>query len=144
MRVTVRQAIARPPEEVFEYLADASNNPSWQSGMVACTWEGDGPIALGSRYRQQAKMMGRPIVSLFEVTAFEAGRSISIATIESSFPIQVTRGVEPTADGCIAEAIVSGEPSGCFALLGPLMKPMLRGSVTRDYKRLGILMESRR
>ncbi|MCP4872585.1 MAG: hypothetical protein GY898_28170 [Proteobacteria bacterium] len=142
MKVTIRQPIKRPAAEVFEYLADASNNPKWQKGMVACTWEGDGPIAVGSRYRQEAQMMGKPIVSLFEVTALEPGRSVSIATIESTFPIQVTRSVEETPDGCVAQADVSGEPGGCFALLGPLMGPMLRSAVTKDYKRLASLLES--
>lgn len=143
MQVTIRQAIKRPAAEVFEYLADASNNPTWQKGMVSCTWEGDGPIAVGSRYRQEAGFLGKSILSRFEVTDFEPGIRVSIATIESTFPIQVTRSVEPTDDGCVAQAQVSGEPSGCLKLMGPLMGPMLRNSVSKDYKRLAALLEAR-
>ncbi len=143
VRVVIRQPIGRPADEVFEFLADSTNNPTWQKGMTSCRWQGDGPIGLGSRYEQVAGFMGKTITSLFEVTAFEPGRSISIKTIESSFPIAVTRSVEETAQGCVAIAEVSGEPSGCLVLLGPMMRPMLRSSVAKDYRALKALLESR-
>ncbi len=142
IEVTIRQKIERPADEVFAFLADASNNPRWQKGMVACTWEEDA-IGVGAHYRQEARFLGRPIVSRFVVTAYEPGRSISIETVESTFPIQVTRSVEPDGDGCVAQAVVSGEPAGVFKLFGPLMKPMLEGSVTKDYARLASLLEAR-
>lgn len=142
VQVVIHQTIARPADEVFRFLADSTNNPTWQKGMTACRWQGDGPIGLGSRYEQAAQFMGKTITSLFEVVAFEDGRSITIETIESSFPIKVTRSVEPTPDGCVVTAQVSGEPSGCLVLLGPLMKPLLRGSVAKDYRALRKLLEA--
>ena len=38
----------RPADEVFAYLADAENNPTWQGGMVRCEWRTDPPLRVGS------------------------------------------------------------------------------------------------
>ena len=141
IQVLIKQAIDRPAAEVFAFLADASNNPKWQKGMVSCRWTDEGPIQVGAHYQQEARFLGRAIVSKFVVTELIEGRSISIKTVESTFPIQVTRSVEKTPTGCVAIAEVSGEPSGIFKLLGPLMRPMLESSVKKDYRRLRELLE---
>lgn len=137
IEVTSRVDIDRPADEVFAYVADASNNPQWQDGMVDCRWVTEPPIGVGSVYEQEARMLGRPITSTFEVVAFEPGRSISIETIESTFPIAVTRSVEPLdGDRCRVSAVVRGDASGVFRLGEPLMKRMVQRSVRGDYRRL--------
>lgn len=145
LEVTSSVDIARPIDVVFLYLADPVNNPAWQQGMQRCAWRTDGPIAVGSIYEQHATMMGRDIESVFEVTAWQdAGdeRSISIATIESTFPIQVTRTVVANGDGCTASAIVRGDASGVFKLAEPLMRRMVQRSVRGDYDRLKEVLEA--
>lgn len=144
MQITSSTIIDRPADEVFAYVADFSNNPTWQQGMRSCTWTTEPPIGVGSRYEQEAAMLGRPVRSTFEVTGYEEGRSISIATIESTFPIQVTRTVEPLADGRTkVSAAVGGGPEGLLGRLAePLMKRMVKRSVDGDYARLKALLEA--
>jgi len=133
--------IQRPAAEVFDYIADFENNPLWQGGMETCMWTSDGPIAVGSTYEQVAKFMGRPILTTFKVTALEPGRSISIESIVSTFPIQVTRNVEPSGDGsCRVTANVAGQPPLLMRLM-PGMNWMVKRSVTQDYARLKELLE---
>ncbi|MDX1659534.1 MAG: SRPBCC family protein [Nitriliruptorales bacterium] len=130
-------AIDRPADEVFAVLADAENNPSWQGGMERCEWVTEPPIREGSVYEQEARMMGKPITSTFEVIDLEPGRSITIRTIESTFPIEVTRSVEPRGDdSCVARAYVTGDPSGVFKLAAPVLRKMVERSVRADYRRL--------
>lgn len=142
MQIRSEVVIDRPAEAVFAYVADFENNPRWQSGMRTCTWITEPPIRVGSRYEQEAEMFGRPVRSTFEVTAFEPGRSISIASIESTFPIQVTRSVEPVGEGrARVTADVGGGPGGLARLLNPLMRRMVKRSVDGDYARLKELLE---
>lgn len=143
MQVTSEVRIERPADEVFGFIADAENNPEWQGGMQSCRWLTDAPIGVGSRYAQHAAFLGRDIESLFEVVSFEPGRSITIETIESTFPIRVTRSVEPRTEGsCVVRAEVSGEPGGLFRFASPLLKRMVRRSVRKDYARLVELLEA--
>ncbi len=142
MEITSGVEIARPAEEVFAVVADFARNPEWQGGMEHCAWTTPPPHGVGSRYAQRARFLGRPIVTEFEVTAYEPGRSVSIASVQSTFPIQVTRTVEPLGpERCRVTARVRGEPGGLFRLLGPLLRAMVKRSVDRDYAALRRLLE---
>lgn len=135
--------ISRPSAEVFEYLADMTNNPHWQRGMQSCEWTSDAPLGVGSTYDQVATFLGKEIRSSFEVTEFEPGRKIRIATTSGAMPIDVTRMVEGAGDEkCRVTAIVRGDPSGLFRIAAPLMRAMVGRSVRQDYRRLQELLEA--
>lgn len=144
MHLSAKREIARPADEVFAFFSDASNNPRWQKGMISCEWTSPPPIGEGSTYQQQARFMGRQIVSSFVVTEFRAGRLITIETTESTFPISVVRGVEPIdAATCRVSADISGGPDNwLIRLIGPLVEKRAQKSVDADYDRLIQLLES--
>jgi len=143
METTTSIDIERPAAEVFDYVADMSNNPNWQRGQVICTWTSQPPIGVGSTYDQEAKFVGTTLTSSFEVTEFEPGRLIRIMTTSGNMPIDVTRVVEPVApQSCRVTATVRGQPPLVMRLLGPLLRAMLRNSVRRDYVTLKSLLES--
>lgn len=131
------------PEAIFDFLADMSNNPTWQKGMQECRWTSDPPLQLGSTYDQVARFLGKEIVSSFVVTEFEPGHRIRIQTTSGTMPIDVTREVVTVADGrSSVSATVRGDPTGVFRLAAPMMRLMVHRSVTRDYRRLKELLES--
>lgn len=143
MLLSARRHIDRPASEVFEFFADAANNPQWQRGMKSCAWTTPQPIGIGARYRQTASFLGRPIESVFEVTEYEPGQMIRIETVESTFPIQVTRTVEPVDGGsCTVTAHITGGPN-VPGFLEPFLGRMAQRSVDRDYDQLVLLLGSR-
>ena len=142
MQITSSVDIAASPEEVFAWLSDFERNPQWQGGMKSARFTSEGPVAVGSTYEQVASFLGRRIETTFEVVAFEADRSITIASTSGTFPITVTRSVEPIEGGTRVHADVAGEPGGLFKLAGPLLARMVRKSVDGDYARLKELLEA--
>ncbi|MEM7288593.1 MAG: SRPBCC family protein [Actinomycetota bacterium] len=141
--ITASIEIGRPADEVFAYLADMANNPTWQKGQQSCEWTSDPPLRLGSTYDQVASFLGKTIRSSFEVTEFEDGRLIRIVSTGGSMPIDVTRSVEPIGDDrCRVHARVRGEAPRAMRLLGPVLDRLVRSSVTKDYRRLKELLES--
>jgi uncharacterized protein YndB with AHSA1/START domain len=140
----VTRPINRPAAEVFDFLANAANNPRWQKGMRSCVWTSSGGLRLGATYRQEARFLGRTLRNDFEVIAYEPGRSVTIRSTGGSFPITVRRSVEPTGPhSSEATAEISGEPGGFFRLAGPLLRRLAQRSVDADYDRLRGLLESR-
>lgn len=140
--VTASVEIDRPSGEVFDYIADMANNPAWQRGQERCTWTSEPPLRLGSTYDQEARFLGRRIVSSFEVTELEPGRRIRIVSTAGPMPIDVTRTVEPLdGDRCRVLAEVTGQPPGAFRFLGPLLDRMVERSVRGDYRRLKAQLE---
>jgi len=142
--MSAERTISRPAGDVAEFFFDASNNPKWQKGMISCEWVSEPPIRVGSTYAQLARFMGRDVRSTFVVTDFEPGRSIRIETIESTFPIQVERSVEPIDESSsrVSAEITGGPDGGLMKMLSPLMAGRAQKSVDNDYDRLVQLLES--
>ncbi len=131
--------IERPAAEVFAFVSDFENNPRWQSGMKACRWTSETREDVGATYAQEARFLGRRIETHFRVTEFEPGASVSIESTRGTFPIQVTRRVEPMGDvRCRVVAHIRGQPTGVLRLFGG----MVQRSVARDYLALKALLES--
>lgn len=143
MEVTSDIEVACTPSEAFAMLADMARNAEWQKGMRSCTWTSSPPLGVGSTYDQVAKFLGRKIVTSFEVTEFVADERIRIVSTASTFPIDVTRTVEPLGEHSTRiTATVRGEPGRLFVITGPLMKAMVGRSVRGDYRRLKELLET--
>jgi len=143
VRVTID--VDRPPDEVFAYLEDAENNPRWIPNMRSCRWTTPAPVAVGSRYEQTSAFLGRRIRTSFEVTEHEPGHRVTIESREgSSFPITVTRIVEPRADGgSHVIEVVDGDASRFYAIATPLLRAMVTLNVRRDYRNLKRVLERR-
>jgi len=143
IEVVVRIDVQADSAEVFDYWADWSNNPQWQTGMKACTWTSDRPMQLGSTYDQEASFLGRPIISSFEVVEYEPELRVRIKTTKSSLPLDITREVASTSSGgTTLTATIKGDPQGPMRLFNPLTRRMVRRNVTADYERLKVLLDS--
>lgn len=142
VEVTSEVDVACAPAVAFETIADMSRNPEWQNGMRSCVWISEPPIGVGSTYDQEAAFLGRTITTSFRVEEFVEPERIRIVSTASTFPLDITRTVEPTADGCRIRAVVKGEPGRMFVVVGPLMRWMVGHSVRGDYARLKALLES--
>ena len=143
MHVKSSIEINRAAADVFDYVADMSNNTRWQKGQVRCTWTSQPPLRLGSTYDQEARFLGKAILSTFAVTEFEPGRLIRIVSTGGTMDIDVTRTVEPITDSrCTVSAVVRGTTPGPMKILGPLLPTIVRSSVNKDYQRLKTLLEA--
>jgi hypothetical protein len=139
--VVVSVDVERSADDVFAYVSDFENNPSWQRGMRSCQWTSPPPHGVGSTYDQVAHFLGKDVVSSFEVVEHEPGRRVKIASTAGPFPIVETRTVEPRGEGAATlTAVVEGDASGFFRLAGPLLRTLVSRSVTGDYKRLAALL----
>ena len=131
--------ISKPADEVFAFVSDFSNNPSWQGGMRSCAWTSEERGVVGATYKQEARFLGRKIETHFRVAEVVPGRSISIESTQSTFPIQVTRRVEPLSERrCRVTAHVRGQPTGVLKLFSG----MVQKSVRKDYDKLKQILEN--
>jgi hypothetical protein len=144
VRLAADREIARPSAEVFAFVSDSSNNPRWQKGQQSCEWTSPPPIGVGSTYQQKARFLGRTLLNRFEVVGYEPGRSITIRSVEGSFPIEVRRSVEPIdPNHTRLRAEIAGEPTGLFRLAAPLVRWFAQRSVDADYDRPKAMLEER-
>ena len=76
-----------------------------------------------------------------EVADFRPFEMIKIETFSSTFPLTITRSVEPIDEGTSrVRAEIHGSPGGLLGLLSPLTRRLAQRSVDADYDRLVELM----
>ena len=127
--------------ELFRFIANPENNPKWQGGMKKCELTNGAELRVGSEYKQEAEFMGKPILTTFRITEFEADHLIKGESIVSTFPITFKRIVESDANQAKVSAIVTGDPSGFLRIFPFLTRWMIRSSIKKDYKRLKQIFE---
>jgi carbon monoxide dehydrogenase subunit G len=91
--------IARPPQEVFDFLSKFENIAVYDSSVTSSGQVGDGPVGLGSRGRGTSKIMGRQFDWTVEVTEFDPPRRMVSRSVEGKLDFTVTLMLEPAADG---------------------------------------------
>ena len=144
--VSASVTIDRPPEIVARYAFEPDHDPDWIGGVSSIERVTPGDTALGSRVLRRGSFMGRGLEWLMEVVDLVPGRTISMHALRSPFPMDVTYTLEPAgADGSATRTTirVQGEAGGYYALAGPLLRPMVRRSISGDARRLKRLVESR-
>jgi carbon monoxide dehydrogenase subunit G len=70
-KVAKSVVVAKPPSEVFEYLADFANTAQWDPGVAEARQSSSGPVGLGTTFDLVAIFRGRRIPVTYEVTVFE-------------------------------------------------------------------------
>ncbi len=135
--------IERPADEVFAFVSEFPNNPRWQRGQRACRWTSEPPLRVGSTYDQHARFLGRDMVNAFRVIDLEPGRRVTFTSTSGTFPLTITRTVEPlSATSSRFTEHVRGEPGGFFRLAEPLLRPLVKATIKRDFPRLKALLEA--
>jgi uncharacterized protein YndB with AHSA1/START domain len=142
--VTAEVRVGRPPREVAAYMTDPANDPEWIGGLREAHLQGDPPLRVGSRVARVASFLGRRLEYVNEVVALDAAQ-LDMRSVAAPFPMRITYSFMPEDDGgaTTVRNRVRGEPRTFFALLGPLLAPMVKRSVQKDLGRLRDVLEGR-
>ena len=86
--------VNRPIQEVFDYLADGTNDPQFSPRVLSIRKEPDGPSGLGTVFVSQVKDAGMKTDRRFELTAFEAPTKIRWAERSKNLVTAVDGGYD--------------------------------------------------
>ena len=135
--------IARPPEDVFAYIADLSRHGEWQSQIQEIKVETVGPTRVGSRSREKRKAPGFPAAwATYEITAFDPPRSASFRGIDGPVRVVGTVTVSPADGGSKVGIEIDLVGHGIGKLFAPMARGQLRKQVPADHQRLKERLES--
>lgn len=91
--------IGRGPEDVFDFVADARNEPRFNPGMVACELVGDGTVQAGSRFQATFETFGRAVPMRVELTAFDRPGRLGSRSRVAGTTIEGELAFLPDGDG---------------------------------------------
>ena len=143
MRFTNTVTIDRRPVEVFAFLAHFENVPLWNYAISETRKTTDGPVGVGSRYRQIRTVPARG-EETFEVTEFEPDRRLSIRGTLGSFQGEITYVLEPAGNGTALTNTMNLQPSGPLRLVAPLAASRVKSAVAANLDTLRQILETGR
>ena len=118
--------IACPREEVFTFLANFENEPLWKANVVEKKKITEGPIGVGTKWREKVKVAGPPAVNTFEVTEYEPSNRLSYKNASGPFSVQVHYILDPLTEGTKFQIV---SELGVPGLARPLMSAMYKKSM---------------
>lgn len=144
MEVEAETTVARPVQEVFDYLAHAEYLPEYMSDFETVTLASGGPPGPGAEYRYKMKRGGE---GTFKWTRFEP----TTALAWEGPPVKVGPGsmepagrweLSPAGDRTRIRFVMAPRPGGLFKWLAPFMAAAMRRENVVALERLKERLES--
>jgi carbon monoxide dehydrogenase subunit G len=132
VRAELTIEVARTPEDVFAYLTDVSNLPSWQSGVKNATLR-------GNRIEESRSLLGRELHTTLEIVEQEVPRIFTLRALDSPVPFTVSHELEPTEGGTRLKVTAEGDVPGFAA---GLLARRAERQFRKDFARLKRNLES--
>jgi uncharacterized membrane protein len=134
--------INRPLDEVFDFVADARNEPLYNPRMLRAEKLTPGPIGLGTRFRDEIKSMGRPAEITIEIIGYERPRQLTDSIRMSTMDIRGGLTFDPVPAGTRMRWSWELMPRGVFRLLTPMVARIGRRQEQRIWGDLKRVMEA--
>ena len=134
IRIELTVEIACPPEKVFEALTDLEHLPDWQSSAVSS--KPDGPLAVGTRIREQRSMMGREVDNELEVTVYDPPRRFALEGRSGPVPLSIDHELVEDGGKTVVRVHGQAKPGALFKLAEPMIQRTAEQELRADFERL--------
>ena len=141
--ITVEKSVQinKSVEEVFAYATNIGNITKWQEGVESIEAAGDSN-AVGGKYTEVRKFLGREMKTTLEITAYESNTKWAAKVLEGPVPYEVVANYKPADGGTEVTMHIDGEPSGFFKLAQGAVQKQLDKSMEEDLQRLKERLEA--
>jgi hypothetical protein len=142
VRIQGSTVIARPVEDVFDFVADERNEPMYNPRMIRAEKMTSGPVAQGTRWSATIESRGRPLDMMIEVTDYTRPTRLGSTTSTSMAEIHGAVTFEPDPAGTRMGWSWELQPKGVFKVMGPLVARVGRRQEAEIWAGLKRYMES--
>lgn len=135
--------IARSSAEVFDFVADQTNAPRWQHGLVEVERVTHGPIGVGSEHVFVRRFGGRRLSSRNRYTHYVPGRYVAFEFPDGWAHGRASYLVEPVGPTLTRLwSRVELDVGGVFGVLAPVLARLLERDARADEVALRSILES--
>jgi carbon monoxide dehydrogenase subunit G len=127
--------IDRSPEDVYAFLTDVSNLPTWQSGVHAARRE-------GSQIHESRHMLGRELSTTLEIEEEDPPRVFALRAVNSPVPFSVRHEFEPSGGGTRLTVTGEGDAGMLPGFAAGIMARRAEKQFRKDFERLKRLLET--
>ena len=113
--------IARPVDQVFDFVADQRNEPAYNPTMAEATKLTDGPLGVGTRFEATIVSRGKPLAVAIEYTGFDRPHRINSRSLMAGAITDGHVQCDPTPTGTRFSWDWTVTVSGPARFAGPLI-----------------------
>lgn len=142
LQLETRTELQAPASKVFDFVADHTNAPRWQSGIDEIRRITPGPIGIGTEHELVRRFAGMKIVARNRFIAYEPGRFVAFEIPTGKITGVASYRVEPTgADSCRLISNVDFRVAGPARFAVPLLALIFKRDDEKALAALRVLME---
>lgn len=134
--------INRPVEEVFSFFSNLDNRKQWESGLEELSQTSEGPVGVGTTWRETVRAMGRRMELTLELTGYEPNKQWNEKIDAGSMKAEVNITFDSTNGGTRVNGVVDMQIGGFLKLASPIVTRTLRKQMQADINRLKAVLEA--
>lgn len=125
--------IARPPQEVFDFIVVPANTPVWDSSITKAEQVGTDPIGLGTQAHGTSKIMGRHFDWTTEIVEYDVPTRLSQKSVGGKMDFTVTNSFVAEGTGTRLTYRIDAA-SGLGGVFGKLADPFVERAQGRTVR----------
>ena len=118
--------IARSPKEVFEFITASENAPKISQSVKSMVKLTDGPLRVGTRFRETRLMGGKEQQAELEIVEFEPTQRYSMQNLTEGIETVYRYNFQPERAGTRIDLVCEVKAKGIKKLMLPLVASILK------------------
>lgn len=131
----------KPVEQVFAFLMDTSKLATWQSNLIKSEQLTEGPLRMGSRFREIRRINNKETEIQGEITALEPNKRLETKTATKP-QAMVSYSLDPEQGGTRLKYKFVLITSGLMRLMEPVIASSIKKDTEADFETLKRVLEN--
>jgi uncharacterized protein YndB with AHSA1/START domain len=123
---SLREWISRSPKEVFDFITSSDNAPKVVQSVKSMVKLSEGPVRIGTRYRETRLMNGKEQHAELEVAAYEPNQKYAMKNVTDGIETVYRYTFHPEADGTRVDLVCEVKAGGLKKFMLPLVVSILK------------------
>ncbi len=135
-RITIEKHIAAPPSTVFEFATDLRRAPERIAGIRRLEVLTDGPIRMGTRFRETRVMFKKEATEEMEIVEFDPPRAYAVGCENHGCRYHTAFSFRPERSGTTVAVRFDGVALTFFSkVMVFLMSPLMRSTCIKAFEK---------
>ena len=134
--------IAYPPKEVFDFITDSNNAPKVVASVQSMVKLTEGPVRVGTRFRETRVMNGKEHQAELEVVSFGQNLAYAMKNVKEGIETIYRYNFQPESNGTRVDLVCEVKAGGFKKLMLPLVVSILKKEDGDHLQRLKKAIES--
>jgi hypothetical protein len=134
--------ISRSPKDVFDFITTSDNAPRVVSSVRSMVKLTEGPVRVGTRYRETRLMDGKEQQAELEVVVYEPDQKYAVKNVTEGIETVYRYTFHPESNGTRVDLACDVKAGGVKKLMLPMVVSILKREDGDHLQRLKKAMES--